>query len=338
MASEVWPMDALEVVASCPYCGAMERTLAFGEVEDWAFGCALGLWQYWDCAQCHALYLQPRPTPASIGNAYSHYYTHAKTAGKPRLLSALKQRVRNELWSQTWKVTIAPRLGLPYWLGWVVTWLKPFIAEPFGLRQWAQSPKGMLIDVGCGNGDKLSLAARLGWRTLGIEMDASAVQAAKAQGLNVEHGGYELLDRYQGQADCVVCSHVLEHVHQPLELLRLLLASLKPRGVLLLSAPNASSHLRRHYGKYWRGLEAPRHLAIPDANWLMAWLHAQGFQCTQVPSYDLETALESERMRRKGNSLVSADLRAARALLNQLGQPAMAQQDIVQLVCERAWS
>lgn len=335
MASEVWPVDALEAIESCPYCGATERALAFGDVEDWAFGSAPGLWQYWDCAQCHALYLHPRPTPASIGNAYSHYYTHADPTGRYRSLSTLKQRVRNELWSQTWKVSIAPRLGLPHWLDWTVTWLKPFITEPFGLRQWAQHPKGMLIDVGCGNGDKLSLAARLGWRTLGIEMDASAVRAAKAQGLNVEHGGYELLVRYQGQADCVVCSHVLEHVHRPLELLRLLLASLKPRGVLLLSAPNASSHLRRHYGKYWRGLEGPRHLAIPDANWLIEWLRAQGFHCTQVPSYDLETALESERMRRKGNSVLSADVRAARALMGELRQPRMAQQDIVQLVCER---
>ncbi len=338
MASENWPEDALEAVASCPFCGTAERALAFGDVEDWAFGCAPGLWQYWDCAQCHALYLHPRPTAASIGDAYSHYYTHAEPEARHRLLSALKQRVRNELWSQTWKVSIAPRLGLPFWLGWTVAWLKPFIAEPFGLRQWAQRPKGMLIDVGCGNGDKLSLAARLGWRTLGIEMDASAVQAAKAQGLSVEHGGYELLGRYQGQADCVVCSHVLEHVHQPLELLHLLLASLTPQGVLLLSVPNASSHLLRHYGKYWRGLEAPRHLAIPDANWLMAWLRAQGFRCTQVPSYDLETALESERMRRKGNLVVSADIRAARALMRQLGRPKRAQQDIVQLVCHRAQS
>ena len=72
------------------------------------------------------------------------------------------------------------------------------------------------------------------------------MQAAQAQGLQVEQGGYELLARYQGQADCLVCSHVLEHVHQPLQLLGLLLAALKPGGVLLLSAPNASSHLQRH--------------------------------------------------------------------------------------------
>lgn len=336
MASESWPVDALEVTASCPYCGATERTLAIGDVEDWAFFCAPGLWHYWACAQCHALYLHPRPTSASIGKAYSRYYTHAQPTGGHGLLSRLKQRVRNESWSQAWSASITPRLGLPAWLGWTVAWLKPWIVEPFGLRQWVQRPKGMLIDVGCGNGDKLSLAAQLGWTTLGIEMDASAVQAAKAKGLHVEQGGYELLAHYQGQADCVVCSHVLEHVHEPLALLRLLLAALKPQGFLLLSAPNASSHLRDYYEKYWRGLEAPRHLAIPDASWLIEWLRAQGFQCMQVPSYDWDTAVESERMRREAHSVVSADVRAARARMRQLGRPAMERQDIVQLVCERA--
>lgn len=338
MASDVWPADALEAVSNCPYCGAEERALAFEDVEDWAFRCAPGLWKYWRCSRCSALYLHPRPNPASISRAYSRYYTHTESLGRGGVISGLKQRVRNELWSQSWKISIAPRLGLPHWLGWSVACLKPFVAEPFGLRQWSQRPKGVLIDVGCGNGDKLSLAKHLGWQTMGIEMDASAVEAAKARGLQVEHGGYELLDRYQGRADCVVCSHVLEHVHRPRDLLRLLLATLKPHGVLLISAPNASSHLLRYYGNHWRGLEAPRHLAIPDAKWLIEWFSSEGVRCTQVPSYDMEAAIESERMRRQGNTVVPADVRAATVLLRKLRQAGMAQQDIVQLVCERARS
>jgi 2-polyprenyl-3-methyl-5-hydroxy-6-metoxy-1,4-benzoquinol methylase len=267
--------------------------------------------------------------------AYARYYTHTDTDVTSRA-SAFKLRVRNEYWSQAFQCSIAPRWGLPRWLGWSVEWLKPYIAEPFGLRQWAQLPKGMLIDVGCGNGSKLKLAAQLGWKTLGIEMDASAVQAAQAQGLPVVQGGYELLADYRGGADCVVCSHVLEHVHQPLRLLQLLVESLKPDGVLLLSAPNAASNVRRHYGENWRGLEAPRHLAIPDAVWLRQWLCDQGFNCSQVPSYPLETATESERIRRRAMGTVAADVHAAKAVLHGIVSPPLAQQDVVQLVCKRA--
>lgn len=330
-----WPADDLQDALACPYCGGSNRSLAYDGVQDWAFGCAPGRWSYWNCSRCQALYLHPRPTPASIGNAYAQYYTHGGEQPVSRM-AFLKQRLRNEHWSHRFQTSITPRLGLPQWAAWATGWLTPWIAEPFGLRQWAQLPRGLLLDVGCGNGDKLKLAGQMGWQARGIELDASAVHAAQAQGLQVEQGGYELLARYQGQADCVVCSHVLEHVHQPLHMLDLLLAALKPRGVLLLSVPNAASFLRHHYGESWRGLEAPRHLAIPDGNWLGDYLRAHGFDCKQVPSYPLETAMESERMRRRGAALQVSDIDAAKALLRGMAEPTMAQQDVTQLVCVRA--
>ena len=332
MASEAdWPLGDLEAVHACLYCGGTDRSLAYEGVQDWAFGCAPGRWNYWNCGRCQALYLHPRPTPASIGNAYTRYYTHGGDQRVSRM-AAFKQRLRNEHWSNRLQTSLSPRLGLPRWASWATGWLKPWIAEPFGLRQWAQLPKGLLIDVGCGNGDKLKLAVQLGWQARGIELDASAVHAAQAQGLQVEQGGYELLAPYQGQADCVVCSHVLEHVHQPLHMLELLLASLKPQGVLLLSVPNAASFLRLHYGASWRGLEAPRHLAIPDGNWLADYLRAQGFVCTQVASHALETAMESQRMLRRGASLLASDIHAAKKWLGSMPQPALVQQDLTQLV------
>lgn len=335
MACESWPAEELEAVCQCPYCGGTERTLAYEGVEDWAFGCAPGLWNYWNCSDCLALILHPRPTAASIGKAYARYYTHGDDQRRG-FMSRIKQRLRNELWSQVFNTSIHPRLGLPRGLGWNVKGLWPWIAEPFGLRQWVQLPKGLLIDVGCGNGDKLKMAGQLGWRALGIELDAAAVQAGLAQGLQVLQGGYELLANYQGQADCLVCSHVLEHVHQPLHLLELLCAALKPDGVLLLSSPNASSQLRNHYGANWRGIEAPRHLAVPNASWLIAWLRRQGFECTQVPSPSLETAVESERMQRRGQTTERVDKQAARTLLKGFQQTSMAEQDVVQLICQRA--
>lgn len=330
-----WPAQDLEEVPHCPCCGSSERSLAYSLVKDWAFGSAPGLWSYWSCRGCQGLYLSPRPTPASIGNAYSHYYTHDGD-GKSGPLSAIKKRVRNEVWSNSLQTSLHPRLGLPKMLAWTTHWLRHWIAEPFGLRQWAQLPKGLLIDVGCGNGDKLRLAEQLGWRARGIELDAAAVKAAVVQGLQVEQGGFELLANYVGQVDCLVCSHVLEHVYKPLQMIELLLAALKPKGVLLLSVPNASSFLRDHYGENWRGLEAPRHLAIPDGTWLRAYLESQGFDCTQVSSFPLETAMESERMRRRGADLIAADVHAAKALLRGMPQPPMAEQDVTQLVCVRA--
>ncbi|WP_372826909.1 class I SAM-dependent methyltransferase [Polaromonas sp.] len=270
-----------------------------------------------------------------MGKAYGRYYTHDAAAEKG-LLSVIKQRVRNEYWSHTLQTTIGPRLGTPSWAAVFFKRLKPWIAEPFGLRQLAQMPKGYLIDVGCGNGNTLKTAQQLGWRTLGIELDAHAVKAARAQGLLVIQGGYDELRSLAGQADCLMCSHVLEHVQEPLEMLRLLLAALKPRGVLLLSTPNASSYLRDFYGENWRGLEAPRHLAIADAAWLMNWLCAQGFQCTQVPCWDGVSAIESERIRRRDLTTRPTDVKAGKRAVRLYGKPSLHKHDTVQIVCTRA--
>jgi 2-polyprenyl-3-methyl-5-hydroxy-6-metoxy-1,4-benzoquinol methylase len=331
-----WPAQDLEPVAACPYCGSDQRMLAHADVQDWSFGSAPGTWSYWSCQACQALYLHPRPTVQSIGAAYSRYYTHASGPGN-RWVDGIKQRLKNECWSQAFgaehAVDICPRWGLPRWMGGLLKPLQSRITAPFGLAQLATLPRGVLLDVGCGNGATLQLGRQLGWQPMGIELDAAAVQTARAQGLQVEQGSYEALAQYAGLADCLVCSHVIEHVHDPLHLLRLLVAALKPGGVLLLSAPNATSYLRTHYGDNWRGLEAPRHVAIPAAQWLIQWLQAAGLQCVQEASYDGPMATESERIARRSLVTLATDATQGLAAMRAHATAEMARQDMVQLVC-----
>jgi SAM-dependent methyltransferase len=54
--------------------------------------------------------------------------------------------------------------------------------------------------------------------------------------------------------------HVLEHVHQPKEVIGKLWEWLKPGGVLYLQVPNIESLDARIFQSYWYGLELPRHL------------------------------------------------------------------------------
>lgn len=338
-----WPTEEQEAVLQCPYCGsaAAAATLLHHAVQDWSFGAAPGSWNYWFCSGCRAVYLNPRPTTRSIGKAYSRYYTHTSEAERRSgLAGRLRLRLKNEYWSQRFAASIVPRLGWPHWTAPVLSLLQRWIVEPFGLRQLAALPRGLLIDVGCGNGDTLRLARQLGWNVLGLELDAGAVEAARAQGLEVIQGGYEGLAAYPGRADCIVCSHVLEHVHQPVALLELLVRALAPGGALLLSAPNASSYLQDHYARDWRGLEAPRHLALPDAGWLAGWMVAHGLDCQQVASSDGVMMIESERIRRRSLVLRPVDRRAARTTRRTLGLAAAApvaagKQDVVQLVCRK---
>ena len=290
---QAWPESGLENVGKCAYCGSAERTLAYKDVQDWSFYCAPGKWIYWHCSVCKSLYLDPRPTQQTIGAAYGSYYTHAAIS-RISIIKKIKEKTINEYYKFTLNVDIKPRLNIPAALRWVLYPLKYKVAIPFGFKELAELPKGKMLDVGCGNGDTVFYAKQIGWQAKGIELDPVAVTAAKSRGLDIVEGTYENLSNYSNEFDCVVCSHVLEHVYDPVKMLQLLTETLKSNGVLILSLPNASSHLRRQFGAYWRGMEAPRHIAIPTVEKIKEMLVQLKFKKIYINHNTNKTLKQSE--------------------------------------------
>jgi SAM-dependent methyltransferase len=189
------------------------------------------------------------------------------------------------------------------------------------------------MDVGCGDGFMLEMARALGWRAVGLEVDSAAVQASRSRGLEVVEGSVSCLGEYLGEFDCIICSHVLEHVHEPSTLLLNLHKALKVGGVLLLSSPNAGSQVRRHFGNDWRGLEAPRHLSIPSLQQLEIMLVGLGFSVRQVLERPVATGIESARIRRRGLHISPQDTATARSMAAGLTTASREQYDFLELVC-----
>lgn len=293
LAATSWPAQDLETVAHCPFCAASERALVFSDVEDWTFRCAPGKWNFWKCKGCSALYLDPRPTEASIGRAYARYYTHGSAAGGA-LTDRVKTLLRHACYLAWHGLELKPRLPLPRFMYPLLAPLRRRMAEPsFILQALNRLPRGRLMDVGCGNGVNLAAARQLGWAAQGLELDPQAVAAARAAGLDVQQGDYGRLEEFQGLFDCIICSHVLEHVHAPHSLLRAIHAALKPGGAALISLPNADSSVLEAVGESWRGLEAPRHLAIPTARTMRTLVEALGFAVEAAPISPWVTLEES---------------------------------------------
>lgn len=293
--NEEWPVEDLENLDYCPYCGSNKRTLAYDEVKDWCFYSAPGSWKYWDCNSCEALYLSPRPTEATVFKAYSKYYTHNLSA--VNLKQKIKIRLKNEHLCHRFNINLLPRLHLSSLFSGVLNVLKSFVVIPFGFEQLVKLPKKKLIDVGCGNGSTLKLAQELGWEVTGLEIDIDAVKVSRSHGLNVIEGDYRQLAKIPNNFDCIVCSHVLEHVYDPVEMLNLLMGKLSSNGVLLLSLPNSQSYVREKFGENWRGLEAPRHIAIPSLSWLREYLISKGYSVEQMPAlHDLTSVASNQIM------------------------------------------
>jgi SAM-dependent methyltransferase len=120
--------------------------------------------------------------------------------------------------------------------------------------------QGKLLDVGCGVGDYLLQAQAAGWDCTGIEIAQEAVEIARARGLNVIHGD-ATDDIYPNtQFDRVVCWHTLEHVPDPILLLRRLRDAVKSDGSIDLLLPNPQSAQSLLFRRYWYHLDLPRHL------------------------------------------------------------------------------
>jgi len=71
-----------------------------------------------------------------------------------------------------------------------------------------------LLDVGCGNGNKMQDLKELGWQVEGLDLDPEALADVVARGM-VAHTGNLEEQCFPGQLfDAIVSSHVIEHVHE----------------------------------------------------------------------------------------------------------------------------
>jgi SAM-dependent methyltransferase len=97
-----------------------------------------------------------------------------------------------------------------------------------------------VLELGCGTGEFLELAARRGHRAVGIDFSETAVASARSKGLTAYEGGLDDLPRLVGAGarfDAIVLFQVIEHVAEPDALLTALERVLRPGGQLFLSCP-----------------------------------------------------------------------------------------------------
>lgn len=217
---------------ACPYC---EGPLLgrFARVPDWRFGAGAPADVY-RCAACGALAAGRVPAAEELRSWYSNYYTHAP------------EPERRRIWSALWPTPRRRR-------------------ELEGLRSyWTPPPSGgRLLDVGTGAGERLVRFAGAGWDVVGQDLDPEAGSLARRLGIRVHHRPVAELVGEEEPFDLIGLTHVLEHAPDQMELLGACAALLAPGGRICVISPNADALGRMLFGRWWFGLEQPRHLAIP---------------------------------------------------------------------------
>jgi 2-polyprenyl-3-methyl-5-hydroxy-6-metoxy-1,4-benzoquinol methylase len=262
VAPRPWPTDGLQSVTQCPLCGSSERELVHEDLADRLNFNARGDWALFRCAQCRSGYLDPMPTPETLGLAYEEYYTHSTGAPAPAgLMAMLRLTVTNGY--RNLRFGSKDRPGLRP-LGALVPLLSPEWATTIDWeRRHLPKPKpGMrLLDVGAGSGEFLDFARTCGWDVIGVDPDEKAVAAGRSRSLDVRHGTIEEIGEDE-RFDGITMGHVIEHVYDPHALLEACYKRLKPGGWIWVDTPNIDALGHTEYGQYWIGVDAPRHLIL----------------------------------------------------------------------------
>lgn len=116
---------------------------------------------------------------------------------------------------------------------------------------------GRLLDIGAATGGFLKLARSRGWSVLGVEPAAGARRLAAADGIDLVA---DLADLANGpRFDVITLHHVLEHLTDPVEVLRAIRMRLIASGRVVIEVPNWRSTERMAAGTAWVDLRPEQH-------------------------------------------------------------------------------
>ena len=208
------------------------------------------------CARCAHLYVSPRPAMDDVVTIYgADYFENPAFANADHdayfgYADYLKERPNIQLRSAQ-------------------------ILERIERHQ----PAGALLDIGCGMGLFVEVAAQRGWAASGIDLNEHAVAWAREHvSEQVSAGTLADLDAPDGTFDCITMFDVIEHVADPRAELAAVWRALRPGGLLVVLTPDAGALVSRALGSHWLEMKrAPEHLQFFSVDGLAVLLRHAGF-------------------------------------------------------------
>jgi SAM-dependent methyltransferase len=250
----------------------IERCVACGSQLDETGG-SLDLTDHWSitedrfhltcCNKCQTWLLNPRPAPEEMARFYQGDFLYTQPADGGSIIARMASRV------QSWNLASE--------VNWVCREL---------------SPGGRYLDYSAGTGQILAaVAQRRPDASVFATEYSGAYRPIIEQRLpgTVVHPDLESLpggDRF----DLISAFGVLEHVEDPLELLRAFHARLTPNGKILISIPNPGSVQARVFGRRWYSWLAPRHFQMMPRQAFLDFARGANLQVTGEQHFFLRSA------------------------------------------------
>ena len=258
-------MIPTENVDSCPICYG-EGDEFYRDLLDRMYHIG-GRWCFYHCERCGILWLNPRTKLNHISDLYLDYYTHSDT-----------QNVEYQnITRRTSYLSIMKSYLLPH---------RDHELSEVRNMQLSDIQPGKLLDIGCGDGSFLVRMRKVGWDVAGVEPDPIAASIARDKnGINIISDSIRNVYIPAHSFDAITLSHVIEHIPDTSELIRICYRLLRDRGVVSIITPNISSLGHQIFKDAWFGLEPPRHFILFRQDILIDLLIKNGFRINKSRTF-----------------------------------------------------
>jgi len=122
--------------------------------------------------------------------------------------------------------------------------------RPFG--------EARLLDVGCGGGSFLARMKMAGWRGLGVDPVARAIESCRALGVEAIEGTIPGVELGERRFELITLRGSLPNLPQPRATFEVLRRHAVEGGLLVFNAFNVDGWIARRCGRYWLGYDLPR--------------------------------------------------------------------------------
>lgn len=273
--SVIWETTA------CPLCGE-DRSQHCLSASNLLYGFP-GEFTLTRCDSCDHVFMNPRPSRATIGLCYPTDYGPFREASDRKINEPQQpedRSIQND----------GDRSGPPHGASWMSPrtwpWLKRLVLWWIDSRA-APIPSvigetRLGLELGCAHGAFLKQLRERGWKCIGVEPAAEVAGRAAAKGFDVRVGSLDEADLPREHFDAVFAWMVVEHLHDPVGTLRLARELLKPGGWLLFSVPNFGCWEHHIFGRYCYGLADVTHLQQFTPLTVRRLLEASGVELVEL--------------------------------------------------------